>query len=108
MADAPNDPGTQRVREEVVARLSSRGVRTSASDSAEDLVQLLDAVEAFEAAVERGGGDLMVDEPIADKRPSQPDDILFVLPPRQDSETARAYIGRIERARREAEGRRRA
>ena len=106
MADAPNDPVRQRVREEVIARLNSRGVRTDAADSSEDLVRLLDAVEAFEAAVERAGGDLMVDEPVAGQRATQPDDILFVLPPRQGSESARAYLGRIDQARADAEGRR--
>ena len=106
MADASNDPATGRVREEVVARLNSRGVGTSAADSSEELVQLLDAVEAFETAVERAGGDLMVDEPVAGRRSTQPDDVLFVLPSREREESARSYLARIEQARIDAETRR--
>jgi hypothetical protein len=108
MADASNDPGTQRVRDEVVARLNSRGVRTTVADSSEDLVQLLDAVEAFETAVEAAGGDLMVDEPIGNKRAAEPDDIVFVLPARGSTESARAYVSRIDQARADAGARRRA
>jgi hypothetical protein len=103
MADASNDPATQRVREEVVARLEARGVRTSAADTSEDLVRLLDAVEAFEAAVERAGGDLMVDEPVSGRKTTQPDDIAFVLPPREEREAAASYLSRIADATRDAE-----
>jgi hypothetical protein len=99
MAKTPADDPNRDVREEVVARLESRGVGTSPADSPEDLVRLLDAVEAFEAAVERGGGDLMVDEPVAGRRASQPDDAAFVLPSREGGESARAYLGRIAQAR---------
>jgi hypothetical protein len=103
MADAPNDPTLQRAREEVIARLETRGVRTNDADSAEDLVELLDAVEDFEESVERAGGDLMVDEPVSGSKASQPDDLLFVLPPRDDGEAARSYIERIRNAGSEAE-----
>lgn len=98
MADASNDREMQRVREEVTARLDSRGVRTSAADSSEELAQLLEAVEAFEEAVERHGGDLMVDEPVAGGKAPQPDDILFVLPARRDGEKGAAYVARIDEA----------
>jgi hypothetical protein len=98
MADASNDRELQRVREEVTARLDSRGVRTTAADSPEELVQLLEAVEAFEDAVERHGGDLMVDEPVSRGKAPQPDDILFVLPSRDDGEAAAAYVARIDEA----------
>ncbi|MEO7966281.1 MAG: hypothetical protein ABIT38_20460, partial [Gemmatimonadaceae bacterium] len=43
-------------------RLTSRGVRLVGGEGANDLVQILDAVERFEISVERRGGDLMVDE----------------------------------------------
>lgn len=105
MANTPKDDGTQRVREEVIARLESRGVRTDAADSSEDLAQLLEAVEAFEEAVERGGGDLMVDEPVAGGSTPQPDDLMFVLPRRETGESAAAYVGRIDQARAEADRR---
>jgi len=105
MANASNDPEIQRVRDEVITRLTTRGVRTTAGDSSEDLVELLDAVEAFEETVERRGGDLMVDEPVAPGKTPQPDDILFVLPTRQGNETAKAYLARIAEATAEADRR---
>lgn len=79
---------------EVRARLTGRGIAVKGTDHAEDLVDLLSAVERFEAMVESHGGDLMVD----DLKSSAPDDPHFVLPQRGGSEAARAYIGRIDEA----------
>src|SRR5437870_10191034 len=63
---------------EVTARLRSRGITVTGGENPEDLVDLLSAVERFEAAVEAHGGDLMVD----DLKSSRPDDSHFVMPPR--------------------------
>ena len=93
----PRDPRAREERTaaaEVTARLRRRGVEVSAADSAEDVVDLLSAVERFEAAVERHGGDLMVD----DLRSSEPDDRHFVVPRRNPTESARAYIARVDQA----------
>jgi len=60
----------------------------------EDLGDLLSAVERFEAAVEARGGDLMVD----DLKSSKPDDPHFVLPARQNRESVRDYVARIQEA----------
>ena|SRR5690242_18401613 len=79
---------------EVAARLRSRGISVTGSDGAEELDDLLTAVERFEAAVKRHGGDLMVD----DLKSSQPDDRHFVVPQREQGESIRAYIGRIDEA----------
>src|SRR5436190_19959807 len=79
---------------EVTARLRGRGVAVTGLDIPEDLVDLLSAVERFEAAVEAHGGDLMVD----DLKSSQPDDRHFVVPRRGHGEAVRAYIGRIDEA----------
>ena len=79
---------------EVSTRLRSRGVAVTGGESSEDLVDLLSAVERFEAAVEAHGGDLMVD----DLKSVQPDDSHFVVPRRGARETVRAYIGRIDEA----------
>ncbi|HEY4303552.1 MAG TPA: hypothetical protein VGM82_03750 [Gemmatimonadaceae bacterium] len=105
MADAPNDPVTQRVREEVIGRLESRGVHTTSADTSEQLAQLLEAVEDFEATVERHGGDLMVDEPTQGGKATQPDDVLFVLPSRESGEAASAFIARIIEATADADQR---
>jgi len=55
---------------EVTARLRARRITVTGAESPEDLVNLLSAVERFEAAVEAHGGDLMVD----DLKSSRPDD----------------------------------
>jgi hypothetical protein len=79
---------------EVSARLASRGIDVTGREDSEDLVNLLSAVERFEAVVTTHGGDLMVD----DLKSSRPDDRHFVLPRQADDEDVRAYIGRIDAA----------
>ena len=79
---------------EMTARLRGRGIVVASTDKPEDLVDLLSAVERFEATVEAHGGDLMVD----DLKSSQPDDRHFVVPRREHGEPMRAYIGRIVEA----------
>ncbi|HXL05383.1 MAG TPA: hypothetical protein VN964_00565 [Gemmatimonadales bacterium] len=80
---------------EVTARLRSRGITVTGGENPEDLVDLLSAVERFEAAVEAHGGDLMVD----DLKSSRPDDSHFVMPRRVPREAVQAYITRIDAAR---------
>jgi thymidine phosphorylase len=79
---------------EVTARLRGRGITVTGSEKAEELADLLSAVERFEAAVEAHGGDLMVD----DLKSAQPDDRHFVVPRRAHGEVTRTYIGRIDEA----------
>jgi hypothetical protein len=79
---------------EVSARLRGRGIVVSGTENSEDLVNLLSAVERFEAAVKSRGGDLMVD----DLNSPQPDDPHFVVPRRAEGESVREYIGRIDDA----------
>ena len=78
-------------------RLTSRGVRLVGDEVANDLVQILDAVERFEIAVERRGGDLMVDEdPAGRAEVAEPDDRRFVLAVRRDDESVAQYVQRID------------
>src|SRR5439155_1217245 len=79
---------------EVATRLRSRGIAVTGGEQPEDLVDLLSAVERFEAMVEAHGGDLMVD----DLKSAEPDDRHFVVLRRAHAEAVRAYIGRIEEA----------
>src|SRR2546429_7108397 len=79
---------------EVAARLRNRGIAVTGAEGPEELVDLLSAVERFEAAVEAHGGDLMVD----DLKSSRPDDSHFVVPRRAPGEVVRTYIGRIDAA----------
>src|SRR5256884_2972120 len=79
---------------EVAARLRSRGIAVTGAENSEALVDLLSAVERFEAAVEAHGGDLMVD----DLKSAEPDDRHFVVPRRAQGEAVRKYIRRIDKA----------
>ena len=79
---------------EVTARLEGRGVAVTGVDGPEELADLLEEVERFEAAVKAHGGDLMVD----DLKSVRPDDQHFVLPRRQPGEGVRAFMGRVTEA----------
>jgi hypothetical protein len=79
-------------------RLRRNGVQLTGMESTEELADLEEAVEKFERMVERGGGDLMVDEPVAGGSPIAPDEAEFVLPTRKPSESVPAYIKRIHEA----------
>lgn len=82
------------VSAEIAARLRARGVRLTDRETSEQLVELLDAVERFERAVEWLGGDLMVDEG-PDGTTSEPDDVHFVLPRRAADESVGGYLERL-------------
>ncbi len=84
----------KRVMLETADRLRQRGVSLTGRESDDELVSLLDAVEEFELAVERRGGDLMMDEPPEGKTP-QPDDVHFGLPRRHEREPVSDYLVRI-------------
>jgi hypothetical protein len=86
-----------RVAQEMAARLRTRNVAVFDTDSPDDIVQLLEAVEDFERAVEAQGGDLMVDEPPANGAP-QPDDPHFLLPKRGADESVSGYVQRLRAA----------
>lgn len=82
------------VTAEVASRLRARGVLLTGTETTEQIVSLLEAVERFERAVEESGGDLMVDT-----RPArEPDNPLFVLPPRAADESTGTYLRRIDDA----------
>ena len=84
----------QRVTLETADRLRQRGVSLTGRESGDELVSMLDAVEEFELAVERRGGDLMMDEPPEGETP-QPDDVHFALPRRREREPVSEYLIRI-------------
>src|SRR2546430_13556322 len=79
---------------EVTARLRSRGITVTGGENPEELVDLLSAVERFEAAVEAHGGGLMVD----DLESSPPDDNHFLVPPRAPRGGGRTDIRRLDAA----------
>jgi hypothetical protein len=88
----------KRIGEEIALRLRHNGVQLTGKESSDELADLEEAVESFERAVERAGGDLMVDEPVSSGKPIAPDDSSFVLPARSASDSVAAYIKRIHHA----------
>ncbi len=96
----PNDERArevQAVAESIAGRLRGRGVTLDGEESPDELVQLLEAVERFEHAVEAQGGDLMVDEGPGGVT-TEPDDPHFVLPRRPADESVSGYLDRIDGA----------
>jgi hypothetical protein len=91
----PNRVEEERhARLEVEYRLRERDIQVRAEDADEEVADLLEAVERFEAAVEAKGGDLFVNRIGS----SQPEDPAFVPPERERGESAADYRARIEAA----------
>ena len=86
-----------RATQGITGRLLSRGIEIHEADAPDDLVQMIDAIEAFERAVIARGGDLMVDEPPL-HQPGEPDDPHFLLPLRAADESAAGYVSRLAAA----------
>ncbi|MES2359855.1 MAG: hypothetical protein V4529_16070 [Gemmatimonadota bacterium] len=82
------------LHEELLARLDQKGVQAAEGASDADLADLLSAIDEFESAVERAGGDLMVDSPDS----SEPERPEFVLPHPRDDESIATYIRRVQSA----------
>jgi hypothetical protein len=92
-----DDRDVVRVSQDMAGRLRLRGVDVRDDESPDDIVRLLEGVEAFERAVQAKGGDLMVDEPPAHGA-VQPDDPQFLLPARAADESASDYLDRLAAA----------
>lgn len=92
------DEERRRISEEIAMRLRRNGVQLTGTERSDELADLEEAVERFERMVERGGGDLMVDEPVSGSAPIAPDEPDFVLPTRKPSESIASYIKHIEEA----------
>ena len=91
----PNRLDEERhARVEAEYRLAERGIQVTPADSDEEVADLLDAIERFEAAVEARGGDLFVNRIGS----PQPEDPAFVPPERLPGESASDYRRRIEAA----------
>jgi hypothetical protein len=83
-----------RARAAGASRLQALGVRLTGTETSDEIGDLLDAIEAFEEAVESRGGDLMIDEGPhgVTAEPESPD---FVLPRRGDHESVAAFRARL-------------
>jgi hypothetical protein len=81
----------QRVAETTAGQLEERGIPLTGDESEEELALLAEAVEAFERAVARRGGDSYTNSP----RSSEPDDTALVLPKQSRDESTTEYARRI-------------
>lgn len=79
---------------ELRSRAGQKGVELDGTEVAEELDDLLTAIDRFEAAVEDRGGDLMVNQP----QSSPPENPGFVLPHRRPGEKITPYIERVQAA----------
>ena len=97
-ASDSSEADRKRVGDEIASRLRHQGVQLTGKETSDELADLEEAVEGFERAVERAGGDLMVDEPVSGGKPLAPDDSRFVIPARKASEPVSAFLKRIHEA----------
>jgi sugar phosphate isomerase/epimerase len=94
-SEEARDELTKAARE-TAARIAARGVHLRGTETPEEIVEIEEAIERFESAVEAAGGDLMVDEAPRGQR-GEPDDPRFRLPKRTDSMSAARYVEAIAR-----------
>jgi len=89
------DPHREEEREaaamELSGRLAQKGIEVGSDEDPGQLADLLSAVEEFERAVEKAGGDLFVNSLDS----SDPQESRFVLPRRRDDEPLSRYGERI-------------
>jgi len=96
-ANARDNEDVRRVSGELAGRLGRLGIHVSGAERPEELLDIVEAVDRFEAAVESRGGDLMVDEGPRGQT-TEPDDQHFALPVRREHEAVAQYLERLERA----------
>lgn len=79
---------------EMLSRLHQKGLMIDGDQPDDRLADLLSAIDQFEAAVVKQGGDLYVDSLDS----SQPEREEWVLPHMRDDETVAAYTRRVRAA----------
>jgi hypothetical protein len=89
--DDPNHRDVARAVETLVGQLRKRGVRLFDNESPDEIGDLSEEVERFEAAVAALGGDSLRNAPDS----ALPEDQRFVLPRRRDDESVVRYAARI-------------
>jgi hypothetical protein len=85
------DDDRAHAAEMAYAQLRQRSVNVTGDEPAEELAQLLEAVERFEVAVSSVGGDRMTNSLDS----ASPDDRRLVLPTRAEGEGAGDYADRV-------------
>lgn len=92
--DSIRDDERVALHREMVARLHQKGLMIAGDAPDDNLADLLSAIDQFEAAVVKAGGDLYVDS-LDSSQPERPD---WVLPHMGDDETVVAYTERVQKA----------
>lgn len=93
-AEEPSATDVENATRGGISRLRERGIDVSDGTSAEVVVDLLDAVETFEAAAAARGCDTFTNT----LESSQPDDDACVLPRLRDDESIADYTRRVRTA----------
>jgi hypothetical protein len=88
------DEEQRRAADHAADILRGRGIELTGRESTEELADLQEAVEAFEAAASARGADSFVDSPLS----SEPRHRSLVVPSRGRGEGAAGYAERIRRA----------
>lgn len=89
--EGPSQADEERSNNMALARLLQRGLDITEWATSEQLVTLLDAVEAFEAAARARGSDSFTNT----LESTQPDNPEFVLPDPRADDTIESYIQRV-------------
>jgi len=89
--EEPQREDEERSNNMALARLLQRGLDITEWATSEQLVTLLDAVEAFEAATRARGSDSFTNT-LESSRPDNPE---FVLPDPRADDTIESYIQRV-------------
>ncbi|HVE80412.1 MAG TPA: hypothetical protein VNA89_16225 [Gemmatimonadaceae bacterium] len=90
----PRSVERDTVAQQIASRLRDREIPLSGDESSDQLADLLTAVERFEHAVARLGGDSMTNAPDS----NDPDAVAFVLPKRRADESVGDYGRRVTAA----------
>lgn len=90
--DGPSRADEERSNNMALARLLQRGLDVADWATSEQLLALLDAVEAFEAAARARGSDSFTNT----LESSSPDNPEFVLPDPRGDDTIERYIERVK------------
>jgi len=85
------DEQRRHIRDELEAWLRHRYVPLFGTETDEEVLSIVNALERFESAVIAAGGDLMVDSPES----SEPEHPEYVIPRRRDDETPDTYVARV-------------
>lgn len=90
--EGPTRADEERTNNMALARLLQRGLDVADWATSEQLLELLDAVEAFEAAARERGSDSFTNT----LESSRPDNAEYVLPDPRADDSIESYIRRVE------------